>query len=106
MPTRHSSSPAALYVTSSLPQADAGGGGVMSFLPFVPSFLLLHRTQISDGEALMVVCAVGVHSQWGTMLTDLDPESDDTPLQEALESLATSTTRYTSPTMTDRQEDV
>jgi len=54
----------------------------------------------------MVVCAVGVHSQWGTMLTDLDPESDDTPLQEALESLATSTTRYTSPTMTDRQEDV
>ncbi len=38
----------------------------------------------------MIVCAVGVHSQWGLILAELDTEEEDTPLQQDLEGLATS----------------
>lgn len=38
----------------------------------------------------MIVCAVGVHSQWGLILVELEPEEDETPLQQDLGDLATS----------------
>jgi hypothetical protein len=38
----------------------------------------------------MLVCAVGVNCQWGLILTALEPEDDETPLQQDLGDLATS----------------
>jgi hypothetical protein len=52
---------------------------------------ILRCVQIADGEAHMIVCAVGVNCQWGLILTALEPEDDETPLQQDLGDLATST---------------
>lgn len=50
---------------------------------------LLSGCTIADGEAHMIVCAVGVNCQWGLILTALEPEDDETPLQQDLGDLAT-----------------
>ncbi len=43
---------------------------------------------MSDGDARMVVLAVGAHSGWGKIQQSLDAEESETPLQEDLEKLA------------------
>ncbi len=55
---------------------------------------ILRCVQIADGEAHMIVCAVGVNCQWGLILTALEPEDDETPLQQDLGDLATSTSPF------------
>lgn len=50
---------------------------------------ILSGCTVAEGEAHMMVCAVGVHSQWGQILLELEPDDEDTPLQEDLEELAT-----------------
>jgi len=60
----------------------------------------LSSLQVAEGEANMVVCAVGVNSQWGLILNELDTEEEDTPLQQDLGDLATSTPFCLSPSPT------
>jgi len=50
---------------------------------------ILSGCTVADGEAHMMISAVGVHSQWGQILVELEPDDEDTPLQEDLEDLAT-----------------
>ena len=45
---------------------------------------------MADGDAHMMVLAVGIHSAWGKILVELDAEEEQTPLQEDLEDLAKS----------------
>ena len=44
--------------------------------------------QVVEGSAKVLVTAVGVHSEWGKTLALVASEAGDTPLQEALGSLA------------------
>jgi P-type E1-E2 ATPase len=43
---------------------------------------------MADGDARMLVLAVGVNSCWGKIQADLEQEESQTPLQENLEELA------------------
>lgn len=49
---------------------------------------LLSGCIMADGDAHMMVLAVGIHSAWGKILVELDAEEEQTPLQEDLEDLA------------------
>lgn len=49
---------------------------------------MLSGTTISEGCGQVLVIAVGVRSQWGTILSGLIVEPEDTPLQQRLDSLA------------------
>eukprot|EP01103_Thecamoeba_quadrilineata_P002746 TRINITY_DN12642_c0_g1_i1.p1 TRINITY_DN12642_c0_g1~~TRINITY_DN12642_c0_g1_i1.p1 ORF type:complete len:989 (-),score=241.99 TRINITY_DN12642_c0_g1_i1:45-3011(-) len=50
--------------------------------------LLLSNTKVMEGSGLMLVLAVGMKTQWGIYKALLDRESENTPLQEKLETLA------------------
>mmetsp|Transcript_18107 Transcript_18107/g.37651 ORF Transcript_18107/g.37651 Transcript_18107/m.37651 type:complete len:1061 (-) Transcript_18107:457-3639(-) len=49
---------------------------------------LLSGTSVSEGVGTCLVVAVGERSQWGLILSQLQVEPQDTPLQERLETLA------------------
>ncbi len=44
--------------------------------------------QVTEGDGRMLVCAVGVHSEWGQTMALVVGEAADTPLQEKLTVLA------------------
>ena len=44
--------------------------------------------QVSEGDGLMVVTAVGVYTRWGAIMKDASGESPETPLQQKLDALA------------------
>ncbi|KAL3690214.1 hypothetical protein R1sor_016523 [Riccia sorocarpa] len=51
---------------------------------------LLSGCKVSDGFGTMVVTAVGMNTEWGKVMATLNEETEDTtPLQERLDSLAT-----------------
>mmetsp|Transcript_58777 Transcript_58777/g.120242 ORF Transcript_58777/g.120242 Transcript_58777/m.120242 type:complete len:1033 (-) Transcript_58777:399-3497(-) len=43
---------------------------------------------VTEGDGVFIVTAVGKHSEWGKILTELDTEREDTPLQVKLATLA------------------
>jgi magnesium-transporting ATPase (P-type) len=45
---------------------------------------------MAEGDCRMMVLAVGLNSAWGKILSELDAEEEQTPLQEDLEDLAKS----------------
>lgn len=49
---------------------------------------LLSGSTLSSGYCTMLVCGVGVNSRWGKIKSKLNTESDPTPLQEKLTTLA------------------
>jgi P-type Ca2+ transporter type 2C len=57
-------------------------------------FFMLSGTTVSEGVGHMVVVAVGERSQWGTILSGLIVEPEDTPLQNRLDKLAMSIGRF------------
>lgn len=50
---------------------------------------MLSGCAIADGTGKMVVTAVGPNSEWGRTMSSLQGEQEDTPMQIALEDLAT-----------------
>lgn len=50
---------------------------------------MLSGCTIAEGNGTMVVTAVGIHSEWGRTMASLSGAQEDTPMQVALEDLAT-----------------
>ena len=50
---------------------------------------MLSGCTVAEGNGRMLVTAVGVHSEWGRTMASLVGEQEDTPMQVALEDLAT-----------------
>lgn len=55
----------------------------------VPSPMMLSGTQVATGEGWFLVIVVGKHTCSGKIMESLEQETEDTPLQEKLEAIAT-----------------
>ena len=51
---------------------------------------MLSGTYVTKGSGAMLVLQVGVNSEWGQLLQNLDREEEETPLQQKLEGVVLS----------------